>query len=162
MGPEDILKFWLDDVGPEGWYKASDTLDETIRARFEPALVGAAELIAIHGPSRSYREALADVLDAHGYANSHGPIGRELPTRGITRVLWDAPGDSVAAAHELDWLGQTYPGCPVLQLVSMPTRPLERGPTHRPEIQTLSQPFPMAALIAKLGAARSPRLRAAA
>jgi uncharacterized protein (DUF924 family) len=43
MGPEDILKFWLDDVGPEGWYKASDTLDETIRARFEPALVGAAE-----------------------------------------------------------------------------------------------------------------------
>lgn len=43
MGPEDILKFWLDEVGPAGWYKSSDTLDEIIRSRFEQTLVGAAE-----------------------------------------------------------------------------------------------------------------------
>lgn len=34
QGPEDILSFWLDDVGPKGWYEASDTLDDTIRDRF--------------------------------------------------------------------------------------------------------------------------------
>ncbi len=35
-GPEDILSFWLDDVGPEGWYKADPALDKKIRKRFEP------------------------------------------------------------------------------------------------------------------------------
>ena len=33
-GPQEILEFWLDEVGPDGWYKASDALDDTIRARF--------------------------------------------------------------------------------------------------------------------------------
>ncbi|GAA4217163.1 uncharacterized protein (DUF924 family) [Sagittula marina] len=34
VGPEEILAFWLDDVGPEGWYKQDETLDATIRDRF--------------------------------------------------------------------------------------------------------------------------------
>lgn len=33
--PEEILAFWLDEVGPEGWYKGGDELDQTIRDRFE-------------------------------------------------------------------------------------------------------------------------------
>ncbi len=41
--PEDILSFWLDDVGPSGWYEASDRLDVQIRERFEQALAGAAD-----------------------------------------------------------------------------------------------------------------------
>ncbi|KUF11447.1 DUF924 family protein [Pseudoponticoccus marisrubri] len=32
--PEDILAFWLDEVGPEGWYKQDDALDRTIRERY--------------------------------------------------------------------------------------------------------------------------------
>ncbi|WP_136441288.1 DUF924 family protein [Pacificoceanicola onchidii] len=32
--PEDILAFWLDEVGPGGWYKQEDARDETIRTRF--------------------------------------------------------------------------------------------------------------------------------
>ena len=32
--PDEILAFWLDEIGPKGWYEASDTLDETIRERF--------------------------------------------------------------------------------------------------------------------------------
>lgn len=32
--PEDILSFWLDEVGPTGWYSVSDDLDAEIRARF--------------------------------------------------------------------------------------------------------------------------------
>ncbi len=43
MGPEDILSFWLDEVGPEGWYKQSSELDDEIRSRFETTLTSAAE-----------------------------------------------------------------------------------------------------------------------
>lgn len=35
--PEDILAFWLDEVGPEGWYKTDEALDARIRERFEAA-----------------------------------------------------------------------------------------------------------------------------
>lgn len=34
QGPDEILSFWLDTVGPKGWYEASDALDETIRTQF--------------------------------------------------------------------------------------------------------------------------------
>ena len=33
--PETILGFWIDDIGPSGWYKSEDDLDADIRARFE-------------------------------------------------------------------------------------------------------------------------------
>jgi uncharacterized protein (DUF924 family) len=32
--PEDILAFWLDDIGPQGWYESSPELDAAIRDRF--------------------------------------------------------------------------------------------------------------------------------
>jgi uncharacterized protein (DUF924 family) len=31
---DDILTFWLDEVGPEGWYAVDEALDATIRERF--------------------------------------------------------------------------------------------------------------------------------
>ena len=33
--PEEVLSFWLDDVGPDGWYKVDETLDANIRDKFE-------------------------------------------------------------------------------------------------------------------------------
>lgn len=41
--PEEILGFWLDEVGPKGWYEPADGLDDEIRARFEPAWQSACE-----------------------------------------------------------------------------------------------------------------------
>jgi uncharacterized protein (DUF924 family) len=35
--PEDILAFWLDEVGAGGWYQSDDALDGRIRERFEAA-----------------------------------------------------------------------------------------------------------------------------
>lgn len=35
--PEDVISFWIDEVGPEGWYRASEDLDDQIRKRFLPA-----------------------------------------------------------------------------------------------------------------------------
>ena len=35
--PEEILGFWLDEVGPAGWYSENPVLDATIRERFGAA-----------------------------------------------------------------------------------------------------------------------------
>jgi len=34
VGPEEILKFWLDEAGPGKWYVQEEALDEEIRRRF--------------------------------------------------------------------------------------------------------------------------------
>jgi uncharacterized protein (DUF924 family) len=48
VSPDEVLKFWLDDVGPDGWYKSSEELDRTIRDQFagdwENARAGACSL----------------------------------------------------------------------------------------------------------------------
>lgn len=37
VGPEEVLKFWLDESGPGKWYIQDDAFDAEIRRRFEPA-----------------------------------------------------------------------------------------------------------------------------
>ena len=32
--PQDVLSFWLDEIGPSGWYVQKDEIDESIRSRF--------------------------------------------------------------------------------------------------------------------------------
>jgi len=32
--PEDVLSYWVDEVGPSGWYQGSDTLDAQVRKKF--------------------------------------------------------------------------------------------------------------------------------
>ena len=34
VAPEEVLSFWLDEVGPKGWYEVSEELDAKIRERF--------------------------------------------------------------------------------------------------------------------------------
>jgi uncharacterized protein (DUF924 family) len=33
--PEDVLAYWLDEIGTEGWYRGGEDLDRQIRDRFE-------------------------------------------------------------------------------------------------------------------------------
>jgi uncharacterized protein (DUF924 family) len=40
---EDVVSFWLDEVGEEGWYAGGDALDATVRKRFEALWERAAE-----------------------------------------------------------------------------------------------------------------------
>jgi uncharacterized protein (DUF924 family) len=37
VSPDEVLEFWLDEIGPDGWYKSSETLDKAVRDRFEVA-----------------------------------------------------------------------------------------------------------------------------
>ena len=34
MTPEEIVAFWLEEIGPSGWYKSDESLDTQIRDRF--------------------------------------------------------------------------------------------------------------------------------
>ncbi|MDE0113391.1 MAG: DUF924 domain-containing protein [Albidovulum sp.] len=34
--PEAVLSFWVDDIGPKGWYFGGDKIDAKIRKRFRP------------------------------------------------------------------------------------------------------------------------------
>ena len=43
MTPEDILSFWLDEVGPDGWYTRNESVDDAIRSRFRTVWDGAME-----------------------------------------------------------------------------------------------------------------------
>ena len=37
LNPDEVTDFWLNEVGLDGWYLADDTLDNTIRNRFQSA-----------------------------------------------------------------------------------------------------------------------------
>lgn len=41
--PEQVLAFWLDEVGPKGWYKGGDDLDALVRDTFEQTWLSAME-----------------------------------------------------------------------------------------------------------------------
>lgn len=37
IGTHEVIRFWLDEVGPAGWYKVDEALDQSIRDRFQEA-----------------------------------------------------------------------------------------------------------------------------
>ncbi len=41
--PEDVLAYWLDEIGPKGWYKGGPALDAEIREKFLETWKAAAE-----------------------------------------------------------------------------------------------------------------------
>jgi uncharacterized protein (DUF924 family) len=43
VSPDEVLGFWLDEVGPDNWFKSSEDLDQTVRDRFEAAWENARE-----------------------------------------------------------------------------------------------------------------------
>ncbi|MFA3917878.1 DUF924 family protein [Ruegeria hyattellae] len=34
VGPEEVLSFWLDEIGEDGWYRQDEALDQQIREKF--------------------------------------------------------------------------------------------------------------------------------
>jgi len=55
VSAKEVAAFWLDEIGPEGWYRSDPEIDAAIRARFEPAVHAAAagELDAWQTEARS-------------------------------------------------------------------------------------------------------------
>lgn len=84
--PEDVLAFWLDEVGPKGWYEASDALDQQIRDRFEEdykeACDGALSLWLTYPSGTLAYVILTDQFSRNMYRDT----GRAFASDGIARA----------------------------------------------------------------------------
>ncbi len=59
--PNEIVEFWLNEVGPEGWYNGSTQLDQAIKTRFEKEW-NAAQIGAYDGWMKDAECALAYII----------------------------------------------------------------------------------------------------
>ena len=84
--PEEILAFWLDEVGPKGWYESSPELDGAIRDRFLPDWIRAREggmSLWLTYPSGT----LAYIILTDQFPrNMHRGSGEAFATDGIARA----------------------------------------------------------------------------
>jgi uncharacterized protein (DUF924 family) len=86
---QEIVTFWFDEVGPEGWYKVDDALDAAIRARFG-ALWEAAGSGALDGWRLQARETLAllivlDQFPRNMFRGDPRSYATDLRARGVAR-----------------------------------------------------------------------------
>jgi uncharacterized protein (DUF924 family) len=96
--PEEVLDFWLDEVGEDGWYAAGEALDRTCRDRF-----GKTWAAARGGAYRSWlsrpRGALAYlILTDQLPRNIHRGRPEAFATDGLAR---SAAGYAVQRGHDL-------------------------------------------------------------
>ncbi len=82
--PEDILDFWLKQVGPEGWYAVDEAVDSDIRQRFEAdwsrALAGGHAKWPTHAPGALAYIILTDQLPRNMFRGS----GKSFATDAIS------------------------------------------------------------------------------
>ena len=97
MSPDDVISFWLDEVGEKGWYQPGPTLDDDIRARFRPAWE---KIDALAGDWPKGREAsLALLILADQFPrNMFRGDARSFATDKLARRIADA---AIAQAHDL-------------------------------------------------------------
>ncbi len=83
---DDVLKFWLDDVGPAGWYEGGAQLDATIKTTFgktlEQACDGALSLWLTYPSGALAYIVLTDQFSRNIYRQD----GRAFETDGIARA----------------------------------------------------------------------------
>lgn len=110
--PQEILDFWLTEVGPKGWYDKSDDLDAAITRRFLPAWQALWESGSASGWGDNPDSALAAIILADQFPrNMFRGDGRSYATDSLAR---DLAGQAVAAGHDLAIEG------PARQFVYMP------------------------------------------
>ena len=61
VSPAEVVGFWVDEVGADGWYARSTSLDQTIRDRFRPAWEAAATLAELSDELGISRERVRQV-----------------------------------------------------------------------------------------------------
>lgn len=96
---DDVCDFWLEDVGPKGWWAAqSDALDADVRRRFMDAWIDAPRLAREWSGTR--RGALAALLLTDQFSrNMFRNDARAYATDPLARRLADA---AIAAGFDLD------------------------------------------------------------
>ncbi|SMO36162.1 DUF924 family protein [Paracoccus laeviglucosivorans] len=95
--PEEINRFWLDEVGEKGWYERSDALDQKIRDRFMPSWQQAERLV---GEWQTTPEgALASLILTDQFPrNMFREDARAFATDDLARAI---ANDAIAAGFDL-------------------------------------------------------------
>lgn len=98
VGPRDVIRFWIDEVGPKGWYEATDALDAEIRRRFEAIWQQAASDEGLEGWLTNAEGCLAYIILTDQFprnmfrgadkAFSTDPLARAAAKKAIARD-WD-------------------------------------------------------------------------
>ena len=95
--PEDINRFWLEEVGEKGWYERSDALDAQIRDRYMASWQLAERLIADWAATPE--GALASLILTNQFPrNMFRDDPRAFATDDLARKI---ANDAIAAGHDL-------------------------------------------------------------
>jgi len=102
--PEDILAFWLDEKGPEGWYAGGDELDQEIRDRFEyvynRACDGSLSLWLTHAAGTLAYIILLDQFSRNMFRDTHKAFASDGLARAAAKAAisrgWDLKIDEPA------------------------------------------------------------------
>ena len=98
VSPAEVVGFWVDEVGADGWYARSTSLDQTIRDRFRPAWEAAATL-APDWAARGPEGALAALILTDQFPrNMFRGDPRAFATDALALRLADA---AIAAGHDM-------------------------------------------------------------
>ncbi|HRO15338.1 MAG TPA: DUF924 family protein [Paracoccus sp. (in: a-proteobacteria)] len=96
--PQDILSFWLDEIGPKGWYVRDDAVDAQISTRFMSAWQDAERLSAAwsHTPEGALAALILTDQFPRNMFRDNDP--RAYATDPLALRLADA---AIAAGHDL-------------------------------------------------------------
>ncbi len=102
--PEDVLAYWLDEVGVDGWYSGGAALDAEIRSRFErawQALAGGSLSLWLTYPSGTLAYViLADQFPRNMFRNSSRAFSTDVPALAAAKMAiakgWDLKIDEPA------------------------------------------------------------------
>lgn len=102
--PEDILAFWLDAIGPAGWYRGSEKLDQDIRDRFldtwRQARAGACSLWLTYPSGTLAYIILTDQLSRNMFRHSGASFATDRSARAAAKSAiskgWDLRIDEPA------------------------------------------------------------------
>ncbi len=97
MTPQDVISFWLDEVGEKGWYTVNPDVDQTIRDRFEPAWDEIDHLVETWPEGRETALALLILADQFPRNMFRGDA-RSFATDKLARRIAD---QAIAAGHDL-------------------------------------------------------------
>ncbi len=95
--PEEILAFWLDEVGPKGWYEVSEDLDADILERFLPdwtrARDGALSLWLTHPTGTLAYIILTDQFPRNMFRGSGAAFSTDAIARAAAKMAIDRNWD---------------------------------------------------------------------
>ena len=95
--PEEVVAYWVDEVGPKGWYNGSDALDAEVRKRFadswQEAKVGACGLWLTSAVDTLGYIILTDQLPRNMFRGSADAFATDKSARAAAKIAIDRDWD---------------------------------------------------------------------